>query len=741
MEGLTGVDMTLNNPCFGSTNTTAQNGNWNDTATWTSGSVPTSTTDIRIKHQVTVNVNNAICKSCVIEDVGTLIMADASQLSFWTIINNGTFRAGTAAAPISCTLIVRNIAVDPTNDADQFWGGFVGINSSVTKMHGVVRNVEHMVFEANDTDTTVTVYKKTMAGVNLTLNGITVPTFTLPADLAADGEAPTLTGWAAGDRLFFPGLLRIEANSATTVTAIGAEWRTISSISGNTITLSSGLTYDHHGMSSTGVSGVHLYPVIQNLTRSIVVKSESSSGVRGHVLFADRSTVDLRYASFLNLTRSRPAGEVASNVAGGVRGRYALHIHHLRGPTGGITGSDGGAANGYAFYVYGCSVYNDATPGTVTWLTSIHDSSFGYFGYNDLNWYFASGFVTEEGNEAKNVIEYNRVMFGEGDGERTDAEGGDDFGNAGSCYWLRGPYNYFRHNIAANAFNNLYVWGINFYSADNGNTNAVLHIPNSVGIDPHDPPSPSDVTDYHPNGLPILECDHNELFGCVNGFTYWWIGTLNETPKINGACGTFKNQRVWGDFQGNWGMFPYDTKNVVIDGYCHLTDRPDLQPGITGTDYISLNLTYQNCYCDGDIGFQQHCGRTSGAAQTDGRMTITNCICRKTGGLTPFTTGGNEGLSGRHVFLTNVALFGANPKLLLEDWGNSQGDETVPDDVEIVNFNGTAGDDFTVQRSGHPSPLPNPLADRATITGKLFATPIRHRRGVMGRHRAAVKGR
>lgn len=731
MEATSGVAKTLYNPIHATNGYTAiastQNGNWNTGSTWVGGVVPTSNQNAQIKHVVTVEAGQTrTIKSCVVEDVGKLVFGDGCTFNFWNLISNGEIEAGTVAGPISGTLVIRDIAVDPTGDPDQFWGGLIGIGGKVT-CHGLAKSVTSKVFDCNAAAATITLYEEDLDDTTMTCGAQTLAFKTMQANLSADGTPGVLTGWAVGDRLFLPGMLRPQWNEGISQATIGWEFRTIASIAGNVITLNAVTTYAHHGQAShNGI--VTEYPNVQNLTKSLTIKSESAAGVRGHTLYSHRCQVDLRYVGHEDMTRSKKTGEVASNVAGGVRGRYMFHLHHDEGPVDGFTPASAPVVNyPVAFHVYGCSFYNTVDPGTVTWNVAIHDSSFGYFGYNDINWAFGAGLITEEGIEAKNVIEHNRVMLCKGDGSRTDLIGSDDFGNAGSCIWFKGPYNYVRHNIAANAYGvdqSPFIWGINYYSSDMADTQVL--IPNSVGVDSED--NPELCTLMYRNAMPFLECLNNKVYACVAGFTFWWIGMNFETPR--GNAGTIQGLRVWQIFREGLGLFPYENQNLVVDGYCYLSSTPTTSYAINGSDYCTIDLRVQNCYCDGLVRTPVFTGVRGGASDvTKGHEYYQNSLFHKMSTNTPFSTNGHSDIPGKRLHLSNIIFHGSNPLFSTALWETpSDGNVTVADHVFVTDWNGSAGDNFIIQRPDLPD-LPNPLAGRAAITGDLFSSASTSGRG------------
>src|SRR5207237_240499 len=66
-----------------------------------------------------------------------------------------------------------------------------------------------------------------------------------------------------------------------------------------------------------------------------------------------------------------------------------------------------------------------------------------------------AGIVTEDGTESYNVFDHNFAMRSQGSGEFAPRIGysgvGPDPGGEGGGFWFRGPNNYIRNNVAANA--------------------------------------------------------------------------------------------------------------------------------------------------------------------------------------------------------------------------------------------------------------------------------------------------
>lgn len=748
MEGASGVSQTLYNPIHATNGytaiATAQDGDPNSNSTWVGGVKPTSSQNAQIKHRLTIAASDTwTINKCVIENTGNLIQSNNSTFSFHTLIINGTsetgrghWQVGTAANPITATIILRDAAADFTGDPKNFWGGWMAVNYGKVTMHGIVRAVNSMIFQADAGATTIALYDRVMHNVNTTVgNGQSVTWLSSNSNIAT--ETPSvLTGWAIGDRIFLPGtLVQSIWTSATSLAAWGGEYRTIANISGNVITLNSALTYDHHGQTSDD-GLIHRYPTIQNLARSIIIKSENAAGVRGHFLWSHRAWADLCYVGAENVGRSRPSGEVSTTTEGGVRGRYPFHCHHCIGPA---TGIPNGPGTGYSVYVKGCSSYNttdDVWTGHRTWCGVVHDSHYGYFGYNDWNKYFGFAFGTEEGLETANVIEHNRMMCGTGIGTFEDNGvdiGLDDFGLAGSCVWLRGADNYYRHNIMANAIGNgtsIYFWGCTInMSRLSQFANEQVDVPNAVGIDRDNPPHPSDVTTIYRNERGFREFYDNEVFSCPSGITWWWI-CLEADLAIRGTNGgVIDSCCIWnaGMQAGQSSFFPYESNKLTVSQCIWIgtsVSRVTVSGG--GSDYQSIELKYSKCNFDSAIAIQNHTAfrGTAGQADDGKRYTIEHCRCQEIWGYTPSSANGSSNLGDRRVRITNCEITGGNPELSLVVWPSNptQGNLTVEDYAEVYDFDGVANDNFIAQRADRPD-KPNPLSPRATVDADLFALP------------------
>jgi len=132
------------------------------------------------------------------------------------------------------------------------------------------------------------------------------------------------------------------------------------------LTLTSALQYDHLG--ARDLDGVlDFLPHVGNLTRNVVIRSESATGTRGHVLATHMANVDVRYALFKDLGRTtyQPLNTTTNLI-----GRYPVHMHHLAGP---MTTP----ANGFQFTLLGNAVDGGSVETKFKWGIAIHDSHYG----------------------------------------------------------------------------------------------------------------------------------------------------------------------------------------------------------------------------------------------------------------------------------------------------------------------------------------------------------------------------
>src|SRR5262249_43476727 len=150
--------------------------------------------------------------------------------------------------------------------------------------------------------------------------------------------------WKMGQRIHLPDSRQVSNTEITGPYSPRYETNTVAGVSadGKTITLTTPLIYDHKG--ARNADGVlEFFPHVANFTRNVVFTSENPSGTRGHTLFTHRADVDIRYASFYMLGRTRvdpldvtalDSNNNVAHIGTNQIARYPAHFHHCMGPVG-----------------------------------------------------------------------------------------------------------------------------------------------------------------------------------------------------------------------------------------------------------------------------------------------------------------------------------------------------------------------------------------------------------------------
>ncbi len=215
-------------------------------------------------------------------------------------------------------------------------------------------------------------------------------------------------------------------------------------------------------------------------------------------------------------------------------GRYSIHFHHAFGPR--TT-----PANGYQFTLIGNAV-DDASK----WGITIHNSHYGLVRDNVVYNSRGAAIVAEDGTESFNVFERNFAMRSEGSGEFAPRSGyggaTNDPGGEGAGFWLRGPNNILRNNVAANVD----VFGYGIAAGGLG----TVRIPKFKGADTS---KDGEFVEIDTTDAPVLEFTGNEAYGAIQtGVAIGWNGTLT-------------NSRMWHTSRHAVTAFPTD--RLVVDGF------------------------------------------------------------------------------------------------------------------------------------------------------------------------------
>lgn len=549
----------------------AANGAWSAPSTWMPARAPGPADIVSISHSVTYDTTAGEADVVGIDAGGALrfVTTETTRLKVGTLIvlPNGRLEIGTperpVAASVSAEIVIRDKALDPSSDPDQFGTGLLAVDGTVI-MHGAIKQPT---------------FVRTAVEPRAAQSSVTI--------------AERVSGWQVGDRVFLPDTRQVPTNDWFNAKyALHVEERRIARISddGKTLTFDTPLTFGHRGARDADgtptvlANGIRLLPHVGNVTRNVVIRSENPSGTRGHTLFTRRSDVRIHYVQFQDLgrTRATPLHPAKNRI-----GRYPVHIHHLWGPPN-------PANTGHQFVLLGTAV-NDS----FKWPIAVHASHFGLikqnvvFGGPHLT---GAGIVTEDGTETENLFEENFVANIRGDVNPRESgpstADGTTPGAAAECYWAAGFNNRFVNNVAAscrNPFQQI-VSGPGFKFIVDATPRPARN-PRFRGADMT---STADTVAVVPQNQPMLEFRGNEVYGlAADGLTVWHLGTDGYAIKEKMAESLIKDFRVWHTYEA--AIWNYPVNRMTIEGLVYRID-PDAgivwwPTAITSGDYRHADLT------------------------------------------------------------------------------------------------------------------------------------------------------
>lgn len=234
--------------------------------------------------------------------------------------------------------------------------------------------------------------------------------------------AAAVTGWRVGDELLAPDPVAPGLNGRPRREARLA----IMSLNGNVVGLSRPLDFAH--VTQKAPDGrVALRPIVVNVTRNIVLRSENPFGTAGHTANVGNACWDIQANQFEGLGRTtvEPLDEIANHV-----GRYTDHDHHV--------GHDEDhhdlpcRSMGNVYHGIGAGKWGKVVHGTHD--TEIRDN----IAYD----FPGAGFVTEDGYEVRNRYVGNTALYI----LRSPTHSGLTFvnvnakqpGTEGTGFWFRG---------------------------------------------------------------------------------------------------------------------------------------------------------------------------------------------------------------------------------------------------------------------------------------------------------------
>ncbi|HBE67333.1 MAG TPA: hypothetical protein DDW52_04215, partial [Planctomycetaceae bacterium] len=510
-------------------------GNWSDPNVWENQLLPTAGARILIPMGVTVTVDSVIATEFKTLGIhGTLKFATDvnTELRVDTIVSApmGRFEMGSTQTPIASGVTARVVfaddgAIDRNWDAQQLSRG--AILMGTTEIHGAAKT--HQISLATH---------PAAGATSIELNEIPL-------------------NWQVGDEIIITG----------TQGSTSDEVRTIQSIDGTNVELSSALELDHIPPKSS----LNVY--VANTTRNAQFTSENTTtSRRGHIMFMHTNNVNVSHSAFNDLGRTdkkiplddinfdftedavgnaTSAGTVFTTTEGArnnIRGRYPIHFH-LGGTTPNSMQAtvDGSVVRGGPGYGMVNHSSNVLMTNNVTY--DIHGSAF----------------YTEAGDEIGSIENniairtVNPDFRLEENGEisadlRADVQ---DFGVDGDGFWLSGHLVSMKNNIASGASGHgIIIWSDGLVEVDRGRTTVrTADIANGELIQGRDT-----IPTWW---APLAEISNNEASNATIGFRARYIhssiylgetGSAFHTPPSQEYIDTLRPEinglKVWGSRDG-----------------------------------------------------------------------------------------------------------------------------------------------------------------------------------------------
>lgn len=655
-------------------------GDWNSTTTWSEGIVPVSTNDVYIPDGIIVTISGSVSANQV-QVLGTLTFDPTvnTGLNCRTVYveTEGTLLMGTEQSPVlsgvTCTLTIADESINTTTDPGQFGHGLIVAGTFYS--HGAYK----------------TSFVRCATGLTSGQTSILLQ--------------QTPTNWLAGDRVVVPDSRHLDTNTETFGNYTPQfDEQVIQSASGTTITLQSSLDFAHPGARNYLDIVEGCTPHVLNLTRNVVIKSANAGGTRGHFLSFGHCDIIINNTLFKDLGRTTnsilnnavfDSTGAATSIGTNQLGRYPIHVHHVHGI------HDHHNPRDYQFKVIGSVVDNGSDDHDFKWGIAIHDSHWGLV--KDNNVYNTAGFGigTEDGNESYNVIDGNFVLRNRGVGNRVsdDIDPAVGVGRSGMGFWLRGPNNYVRNNVASGIWApQIYSYGYVFAMFQLYN----IKVPKGKG---HGTTRTKDYITVDSNNIPILEFNNNEIYGATqSALTIWWLGTVSNSIKPNQAFSVIDNFVAW----HYWDMlfFQYEVNRLILRNLIVRGDRSKLAAGrgcvgISGADYMAKDMIIENA----DIQMAVRAWGVSTSNQGSYPCIMRNSVIRcqnavSTGTL--WTSGADAvAITPRNILIDNVVhdvtnVPGAGSAFDRTYDGTPVRNLIALDRFMVQNFNQIPGNDFEI---------------------------------------------
>lgn len=497
---------------------TAQSGLWSAAETWRNGCVPMAGDAVLVDmgHAVTYDAVSDEVLSCVVVHGTLTFKTDISTrltVGTLTVHDHGTLTIGTEATPVNpdvtAEVVIGDVPLDLATDPNQIGTSLLAMGR--VQMHGAVKT---------PTFTRLT----TECGAGTT--GLSV--------------ADAVTGWQIGDRIVVPGTKQWMLDAEPWPEEY--ETPVLRAVSGQQLEVDA-LWYHHGGpRDGNGVLCEDMLPHVGNLTRNVIVRSQNPAGTRGHTMFMNRADVDIRYAAFVGLGRTR--WQELPDPVTNPPGCYSLHLHVCPGPRT-------PPANGYQFTLVGNCIEDNTKFGM-----TLHECSYGLCRDNVLYNVGGAGIMIQNGNEHFNDISHNFIVRIHGTGE----ERGDtrnvwvDTGYDGSGIWMRGANNRLCDNVVSNGWTYGYQWmAIDLQHA---------RMPKFPGADLS---VEGEYEEVSAQQQPILQFERNEVYATNRGLTLWDIMADCCATVFEGPDSVLKDTVLW--HIGKYGFYGYAHNRIIFDGW------------------------------------------------------------------------------------------------------------------------------------------------------------------------------
>lgn len=351
-------------PVRGAALNSVKSGSWSDATVWNAGRAPASGDAVTITagHAVVLGVNSPALASVTVQ-TGAALAFDPNVSA--TLQSTGSVVVrGTLAMKPSSVAIVHLLQFVNVNEAAFTGGGLEPVLGDV----GLWVRDGQLDLEG----TPKTSWTRLAGGITSGTSGVTL-------------EASPV-GWNVGDQI---SIVPTEAPSVGDRSWEDFDLRTITAVSGTTVTLNSGTTRAHPMVNSQWRAEV------LNLTRNVRIEGSGNGNAnagganhRAHIWIRSDKPQKINYAA-IRYMGPRQTGD--DNPTQDVLGRYALHFHHS------MDGSRGSVVRGTVVRDAGSHAYVSHMSHGVTIADSI-----SYNTFDEAYWW-------DSGDESHDVV-YDRCV-------------------------------------------------------------------------------------------------------------------------------------------------------------------------------------------------------------------------------------------------------------------------------------------------------------------------------------------